>query len=63
LPQVIFGYARRGTNPSIYAAATLLIAVVSVGIIIYSVMMARQQRQRLRETNAAARSARESRLA
>jgi putrescine transport system permease protein len=23
LPQVIFGYARRGINPTIYAAATL----------------------------------------
>jgi putrescine transport system permease protein len=61
LPQVIFGYARRGVNPSIYAAATLLIAVVSVGIITYSVIMAKQQRQRLREINAAVRAARESR--
>ena len=61
LPQVIFGYARRGVNPSIYAAATLLIAVVSVGIITYSVIMARQQRQRLREINAAVRAAREKR--
>lgn len=61
LPQVIFGYARRGVNPSIYAAATLLIAVVSVGIITYSVIMARAQRQRLREINAAVRAARESR--
>ena len=52
LPQVIFGYARRGINPSIYAAATLLIAVVSVGIISYSVYVARLQRQRLREMNA-----------
>jgi putrescine transport system permease protein len=63
LPQVIFGYARRGVNPSIYAAATLLIAVVSVGIITYSVMMARQQRQRLREINAAVRTGRERRAA
>ena len=63
LPQVIFGYARRGINPSIYAAATLLIAVVSVGIITYSVIMARAQRQRLREINAAVRAARESRSA
>jgi putrescine transport system permease protein len=52
LPQVIFGYARRGINPSIYAAATLLIAVVSVGIISYSVYVARLQRQHLREINA-----------
>jgi putrescine transport system permease protein len=62
LPQVIFGYARRGINPTIYAAATLLIAIVSVGIIVYSVAMARQQRQRLREINAAVRASRESRL-
>ncbi len=58
LPQVIFGYARRGINPSIYAAATLLISVVSLGIIAYSVIVARQQRQRLREINAAVRVAR-----
>ena len=31
LPQVIFGYARRGINPTIYAAATLLIATVTAG--------------------------------
>jgi putrescine transport system permease protein len=61
LPQVIFGYARRGINPSIYAAATLLIAVVSVGIIAYSVRVARAQRQRLREINAAVRAERENR--
>jgi len=58
LPQVIFGYARRGINPSIYAAATLLISVFSLGIIAYSVIVARQQRQRLREINAAVRAAR-----
>jgi putrescine transport system permease protein len=61
LPQVIFGYARRGINPTIYAAATLLIAVVSLGIIAYSVALARQQRQRLRETHAAVRVALASR--
>ena len=36
LPQVIFGYARRGINPTIYAAATLLITTVTVAIIGYS---------------------------
>ena len=45
LPQVIFGYARRGVNPSIYAAATVLIATVTAGIIIYSLVVARQQRR------------------
>ncbi|NQW93490.1 MAG: ABC transporter permease subunit [Polaromonas sp.] len=43
LPQVIFSYARRGVNPSIYAAATLLIATVSLGIIAYSLYTLRQQ--------------------
>lgn len=54
LPQVIFGYARRGVNPSIYAAAAILITVVSIGIIAYSVLMARQQNRRAREIQAAA---------
>jgi len=56
LPQVIFSYARRGVNPSIYAAATLLIAVVSLGIISYSVFMLRRQNRLVQEINAAARS-------
>ena len=30
LPQVIFGYARRGINPTIFAAASILIMVVSL---------------------------------
>ena len=54
LPQVIFSYARRGVNPSIYAAATLLIAVVSLGILAYSLAMMRQQKRLAREINAAA---------
>jgi len=53
LPQVIFSYARRGVNPSIYAAATILIGVVSLGIIGYSLFMARRQRRLAREINVA----------
>jgi putrescine transport system permease protein len=53
LPQVIFSYARRGVNPSIYAAATLLIAIVSMGIIAYSLFMLQRQRRLEREINAA----------
>ena len=56
LPQVIFGYARRGINPTIYAAATLLIATVTVVIVAYSLMVARQTRKREREMAAALRS-------
>lgn len=56
LPQVIFGYARRGINPTIYAAATLLIVTVTIVIISYSVWVARQTRKREREIAAAARA-------
>ena len=55
LPQVIFSYARRGVNPSIYAAATILIGVVSIGIVAYSFFMARRLRLLKRDINAAAR--------
>jgi putrescine transport system permease protein len=55
LPQVIFSYARRGVNPSIYAAATLLIAVVSLGIITYSLFMLGRQKRLDREISEAAR--------
>lgn len=54
LPQVIFSYARRGVNPSVYAAATLLIAVVSIGIMAYSVTIMRRQKRLEKETNATA---------
>ena len=56
LPQVIFSYARRGVNPSIYAAATILIAVVSIGIAAYSVFMLHRQKRLDGEIGAAARS-------
>jgi putrescine transport system permease protein len=56
LPQVIFGYARRGINPTIYAAATLLIVTVTCVIVGYSVWVARQTRRREREVAAAMRS-------
>jgi len=53
LPQVIFGYARRGINPTIYAAATLLISVITIGVISYSVWVARQARRRAKEAQQA----------
>src|SRR5574343_425133 len=55
LPQVIFGYARRGINPTIYAAATLLIGTVTVVIVAYSIWVARQTRKRERDMAAALR--------
>lgn len=56
LPQVIFGYARRGINPTIYAAATLLITTVTLVIVGYSIWVARQTRKREREIQAATRA-------
>ncbi|PJB43365.1 MAG: putrescine ABC transporter permease PotI [Comamonadaceae bacterium CG_4_9_14_3_um_filter_60_33] len=56
LPQVIFGYARRGINPTIYAAATLLIVSVTLVVIGYSVWVARQTRRHEREIAAATRA-------
>lgn len=56
LPQVIFGYARRGINPTIYSAATLLITTVTIVIVAYSVWVARHTRRREREIAAAARA-------
>ena len=48
LPQVIFSYARRGVNPTIFAAATLLIVVVTLAVITYSIVLARQSRRRMK---------------
>src|SRR5574343_1987801 len=56
LPQVIFGYARRGINPTIYAAATLLITTVTIVVVSYAVWVARQTRKREREMAAAMRA-------
>ena len=56
LPQVIFGYARRGINPTIYAAATLLIVSVTLVVVGYSIWVARQTRRREREIAAATRA-------
>jgi putrescine transport system permease protein len=56
LPQVIFGYARRGINPTIYAAATLLIVTVTIVIVGYAVWVARSTRRREREIQAATRA-------
>lgn len=56
LPQVIFTYARRGINPTIYAAATILIVVVTLVIVSYAVWVARSTRRREREIAAAARA-------
>ncbi|MCD8515412.1 MAG: putrescine ABC transporter permease PotI, partial [Burkholderiaceae bacterium] len=55
LPQVIYGYARRGINPTIYAAATLLIFTVTVIVVSYAIWVARSARKYAREVAAAGR--------
>lgn len=55
LPQVIYGYARRGINPTIYAAATLLIFTVTVIVVCYAIWVARSARKYAREVAAAGR--------
>ena len=55
LPQVIFNYAVRGINPTIYAAATILIVTVTIVVVSYAVWVARQTRKREREMAAAIR--------
>jgi putrescine transport system permease protein len=45
LPQVIFSYARRGVNPSIYAAATILLMVVTITVIAYSLYVSREAKR------------------
>ena len=46
LPQVIFSYARRGVNPSIYAAASLLITVIAAGVLGYCLHELRRARRK-----------------
>lgn len=53
LPQVIFSYAWARVKPSVYAAATLLMAAVSLGISGVSAAPLRRQRRLAREIKAA----------
>lgn len=53
MPLVIFSRARLGLNPSVNAIATLVIAVVAVGVLVASWFIAHQERQRQREMAAA----------
>lgn len=49
MPIVIFSRARLGLSPSVNTVATLTVAVVSLGVIVASVWMARAQRRRAQE--------------
>jgi putrescine transport system permease protein len=56
MPLVIFSRARLGLNPSVNAIATLIVLVVSVGVIAASYLIARRERIRATEVAAAARA-------
>ena len=53
LPMVIFSKVRLGVSPDINALATILVAIVAVGVLITGIMMARQQKQRERDAQMA----------
>ena len=53
LPMVIFSKVRLGVSPDINALATILVAIVAVGVAITGIMMARQQQQRERDAQMA----------
>ena len=49
LPLVIFSRARLGLNPGVNAVATLIIAVVAIGVVLASFLIARNARIRAAE--------------
>jgi putrescine transport system permease protein len=57
MPLVIFSRARLGLNPNVNAVATVIIAVVAVCVTVGSVLIARAERRRAAEINAAQRDA------
>jgi putrescine transport system permease protein len=56
LPLVIFSRARLGLNPSVNAVATIIVVVVSIGVIAASYLIARAERRRQQELAAAFRA-------
>jgi len=55
MPLVIFSRARLGLNPSVNAVATLIVLVVTVGVVLASLAIARRERKRAQDMAAAAR--------
>ena len=53
MPLVIFSRARLGLNPSVNAVATIIVAVVAIGVIAASWFIARAERRRAQEMAAA----------
>ena len=56
LPQVVFSKVRLGLDPKINALATIIISIVSVGVIFATIQMRRQEAQRQRDEQMAIRA-------
>ena len=56
MPLVIFSRARLGLNPSVNAVATITVAVVAIGILVASYLIARAERNRTRDMATALRA-------
>jgi putrescine transport system permease protein len=56
LPQVVFSKVRLGLDPKINALATIIIAIVSIGVVAATVHMRRQEKQRQRDEQMAIRA-------
>lgn len=56
LPQVVFSKVRLGLDPKINALATIIIAIVSVGVILATIHMRRAEKQRQRDEQMAIRA-------
>src|SRR5687767_126157 len=56
LPQVVFSKIRLGLDPKINALATIIIAVVSVGVLFATIHMRRSEKQRQRDEQMAIRA-------
>ena len=56
MPLVIFSRARLGLNPSVNAVATVIIVVVTIGVVVASYLIAQAERRRQLEIAAAARA-------
>lgn len=54
LPMVIFSKVRMGVSPDINALATIIVLLVTIGVVVAGIFMARQEKRRLRDMQMAA---------
>jgi putrescine transport system permease protein len=54
LPMVIFSKVRMGVSPDINALASIIVLLVTIGVVVAGIFMARQEKRRLRDMQMAA---------